>query len=1051
MLNPSLLSLAFSFFFGLQSVFGPAQKPEVQKLEPDRARTSLEHQQQERLLLEKLSDEIVKVLAEINSSTPPEIFQSALKLATQGIEVSRKIKSLDDEVLFTVYMARLFQERGDHQKTLEYYEKSLKVINSDKETKVNLKSSEITILTNIGNVYERDLANPMEAGKSYARALELYQANEEDANKGMLLRNIADIFLGFKSYPAAEEYYFKAVGVFQRLKLPPEEGVTLSGLGRVYFDQKEKLADALKYLLDSEKLLESSPDNSGYQDARLLNLCFIYLSYRRLNAVGDASLYRDKAKEVQTKTTSSFVRYGSAVLLGRELEEAGEIEEALKIYQEALALETKSGAPNKSSQILLLKRITLLHLRLRKIDEAQRSFNQAFDLARESKDYTELAGLAETLGDRVFDGQAFKLAEDYYDLALSALRFKENRSSQVDFEQTMGVLNKLGKTQLKNGKQFRALTNLRIALTVQMSLYQESNLADMLQDRMKVFAELKKRRLAIFFGKQAVALKQRMRGTLKSLPVDTQKSFLKGTRETYETLATLLIQENRLGEALQILDLYQSQEFFDFTGNAKIPSSSLSFTQHEKSALAMLQNLQASARGSKEDFVNNPNVMKLETVLEQIEVDFAKNPGPPDRAPIVPEVTEMRTVLKGLESATKQKPAAIYTLVAEEKFYLLLLTANSEIKVFQSSVTADALKSKILKFYALLQSPTYDPRPLSRELHAIIFKPVEAELKRQNIQTLMWQLDGSLRYVPVAALWDGQRYLAERFQNVVFTRVDHERMTRNVSRSWTGTGFGSSQKHTVDVLGDGDPVTLSALPGVIQELEGIFRLEGTGPGIIVEDAKFTKEVFFEAMKQHRPLVHVSSHFLFRPGDSARSFMLLGDGTALTLDEMKNRAGLFDGVELLTLSACNTAATQSEANGKEIDGFAELAQRLGAGSVIATLWPVSDTSTPWLMKEFYSTRQRNGGTTKARALRNAQLALLKGTADTEPISRMPKDGGISGIKIVVVPDASNQVRDLNRSDIIYVSEMEAPLFKYKEDQKFAHPYYWAPFILIGNWK
>jgi CHAT domain-containing protein len=82
------------------------------------------------------------------------------------------------------------------------------------------------------------------------------------------------------------------------------------------------------------------------------------------------------------------------------------------------------------------------------------------------------------------------------------------------------------------------------------------------------------------------------------------------------------------------------------------------------------------------------------------------------------------------------------------------------------------------------------------------------------------------------------------------------------------------------------------------------------------------------------------------------------------------------VELLTLSACNTAATQSDAQGKEIDGFAELAQRLGAGSVMATLWQVSDDSTPWLMKEFYSIRQSNGGATKAGALRNAQLALLR---------------------------------------------------------------------------
>lgn len=1022
----------------------------------DRAQVELERKQQaSRGQLEQLSAEIVRVFGEINSSTPPETFQAALNKVTQGIEISQEIKSLEYEILFTVYLARLFQDRGDPGKTLEYYEKTLKIINSDKETKANLRSSEITILTGMGDVYEKDMEDSVAAAKLYARALALYQAQQEDANKGMLLRNIGNILKSLKLYSAAEEYYFDAIGVFQRLKLPLEEAVTLGALGTVCFEQKEKLAEGLRYLLDSEKLLEKSPENSDYQNTRLVILTFIYLSYKQLNSTGEASFYRNKAKELQRKTTSSFVRYGSLVLLGEELDEAGEFEEALKIYQEALELEIKSSAPNKSSQQFLLTRITLLYLKLKKGGEAQKPFDQAFDLALQSKNHTELAGLAETFADRLFDGQAFNLAEDYYSLALSVLRSKKNRPKQVNFEQIASVVNKLGKTQIRNGKQFGALTNLRTALTLQMSLYQETNLADMLQDRMKVFAGLNQRRLAIFFGKQVVALKQEIRGTLKTLPIETQRSFLKGNRETYEALVGLLIQENRLGEALQVLNLYQSQEFFDFSSNKNIFNSSLSFTQHEKSALAEQQNLQASLRESKEEFMDNPNFLKLEGVLKKIELDFSHSWGEKDQAPMVPNVTEMQTVLGELETATKQKPAAIYTLITREKFYLLLLTCDGGIKVFKSSVTAGALNSKILKFYALLQSPTYDPRPAGKELHNIIFKPIEAELKRQNIQTLMWQLDGSLRYVPVAALWDGQRYLVERFQNVIFTRVDHERMTRTVSRNWTGSGFGSIQQHTIDVLGDGDTVTLPALPGVMQELEGIFRLVGVGSGIldgeVFADATFTKEAFFEAMKRHRPLVHVSSHFSFRPGDGARSFMLLGDGTALTLDEMKNRAGLFEGVELLTLSACNTAATQPDAHGKEIDGFAELAQRLGAGSVMATLWQVSDDSTPWLMKEFYSIRQSGDGTTKVDALRNAQLALLKGTADTRLFSGVHKGGGASNVRIVVVPDASNQTRNLTRADIVYVSEVEAPLFKDEGQKRFAHPYYWAPFILIGNWQ
>lgn len=67
-------------------------------------------------------------------------------------------------------------------------------------------------------------------------------------------------------------------------------------------------------------------------------------------------------------------------------------------------------------------------------------------------------------------------------------------------------------------------------------------------------------------------------------------------------------------------------------------------------------------------------------------------------------------------------------------------------------------------------------------------------------------------------------------------------------------------------------------------------------------------------------------------------------------------------------------------------------------MIATLWAVADESTGRLMAEFYRLRQAGSGMPKGEALRQAQLSLLKGTASP-----------------------------------------------------FSHPYFWAPFILIGNWK
>ena len=95
----------------------------------------------------------------------------------------------------------------------------------------------------------------------------------------------------------------------------------------------------------------------------------------------------------------------------------------------------------------------------------------------------------------------------------------------------------------------------------------------------------------------------------------------------------------------------------------------------------------------------------------------------------------------------------------------------------------------------------------------------------------------------------------------------------------------------------------------------------------------------------------------------------------------------------------------------------LAQRQGAKAVIASLWPVSDASTRLLMQELYRLRGEGEGMSKAEALRQAQLALLRGNVSSG-------GGERRGLRM---PGGDNSAA------------------------KFSHPYFWAPFILIGNWK
>jgi CHAT domain-containing protein len=223
----------------------------------------------------------------------------------------------------------------------------------------------------------------------------------------------------------------------------------------------------------------------------------------------------------------------------------------------------------------------------------------------------------------------------------------------------------------------------------------------------------------------------------------------------------------------------------------------------------------------------------------------------------------------------------------------------------------------------------------------------------------------------------------------------------------------------------------------MDEMHGIIREPGAQsgvlPGTIKLDGAFTEDAMLAELRKRNPVVHIASHFQFQPGNETNSALLLGDGKFLSMAQIKTLPNVFAGVELLTLSACNTATGGSGANGKEVEGFGVLAQRQGAKAVLASLWPVSDTSTKLLMQDFYRLREARPDATKAEALRLAQLRLLHGETMNE----------------VAAPRVTAPDRQIVHDEAQVATSK--PRFTLDPEKPFAHPYYWAPFILIGNWK
>ena len=881
------------------------------------------------------------------------------------------------------------------------------------------KNGEAITLGNIA-VAHKLLGGLQKALEYYNQSLTLLRAVGDKDIEATTLGNIGDLCIGLGDQQKALYYSNQSLALYRETGDKTGEANALNNIGLIYNNLGEQ-QKSLEYYNQALALLEALGDK--YKEAVTLNN--IGLVYNNLSDEQKALEYYNQSLPLRRAVGDKI---GEAVTLsniGEAYSKSGERQKAIDYFNQSLLLHR--AVNDKSGEAVTLTNVGNTLRNLGEPLKALNYLNQALPLFRAIGDRRSEAAALNEIGLCYGDLNEKQKAFDYYSQALPLRRVGGDKVGE--------------------------------AVTLHNLCFSRKNSNNP--------------RFAVFYGKLSVDAYQSLRSKVRGLDKNIQQNYFKSVEKTYRGLAEVLLVEGRLAEAQQILNSFKDQQYFDF--NSNIQTALPALTAHETALAAdfnrKLETVADAVRrldefksgvGNRSPTAAEADQIKqrekdLQTAnddyqafLKIAEKQFAAPPDETDRLPTTADLEAMQAALRQTSAATKQKAVTVYQMVGAEKLRLLLITPDA-IKAVSVPVKSDALNEKAKQFWALLQSPDYDPTKIGNELYDVVFKPLEPLLPKDT-KTILWSSDGNLRYVPMAALFDGKRYLVERFNHVNFTRADSERMTSRVQPIWTATGFGGSRARTVDLLGE--QISFAALPGVGDELRGLFKQTdesknksaGIFDGETLQDTQFTRANFLAAMKARRPVVHIASHFAFRAGDEARSFLLLGDGTPFTLAEMKEQKDMFAGVELLTLSACNTAAQQPDANGREVDAFFELAQRLGASSVMATLWSVADNSTPWLMREFYDLKQ-NRNLSKAEALRRAQLDLLDGKAQAEPLATRADSAPVK----INLTDAAPEQSTATRSDVINLNKKDAPAWDKSKHAPFAHPFYWSPFVLFGNWR
>lgn len=585
------------------------------------------------------------------------------------------------------------------------------------------------------------------------------------------------------------------------------------------------------------------------------------------------------------------------------------------------------------------------------------------------------------------------------------------------------------------------------------------------------FEGLNDKRHAILFAKLAIDVQQQVRGNNKTFSKEELKDFKAEWSGLYQHLADLLISEGRLSEAQRALDMEKDEELYDFTrrdGERQAGAGRPVLSGDEAKAGVAISGMMGSATDLSASDANAIDLVTALTLLDEVSANGGH----------VPEGKSVLDLVGAAALLQREKEAGTLDFEASEKLPALeaaldaaysafmddvdtLMTeskgeqadARSEVEKLNLDYTADIQdelrafnghaamlqiaslgeathlfltvpeaavhrevavpREKLARmvFDALQAIDQRSPKAIEalKALREVLFAPIEADVKASGVDTLMLNLQGFLRYVPFAALTDGKRYLVEDYALALYTPAARTHFQAAAAHDEASAGFGVTRAHP----------GFSALPGVATEMAAIFGNGSAGSlkGNAALDDAFTRESFAGALKQRPGIVHIASHFQLEPGRETDSFLLLGDGDELTLaDIRKGRNFRFGGVDLLTLSACQTARG---GEGDEVESFGALAQMNGASAVMATLWPVADEATAEIMQDFYR-NYVDGDMTKAEALRQAQIAFLKK-------ARGGTEGGQERSATALHPTAAND-------------NAATP----------DHPYYWSPFILMGNW-
>ncbi len=974
----------------------------------------------------------------------------------QKLAEARAANNQREEAHELSVLASLYRQAGDLKKAMDYCNQALAL-----EQSAGLHTGEAFTKDAMGRIYT-DLGQEQKALDLFNEVLPYWQStfnrrrakfvHEENVfimGEASTLSNIGRVYNNLGDRQKALDYLNQALPLWQQSGNSAGQAGTLDSIGRAYSDMGDG-----NQAIDTFNRALTLWRADGNQDGEALTLNDMGPAYASLGQKQKAFEAYNQALAIWREIGSRQGEASTLNNIGRLYRDLGQHQTALDYLNQALPIWREVG--NRNGEALALSDIGRAYADLGQPAKALEFAAQALPIFRETG---SRRGEAMTLNNMGRDHSDLGEAQQAYDLDLQALglwrEVKDQRNEAQDLMTLAWAYSEMKQPEQSFASAIAALGLAKATGDPEVEGAIETSM-------MLGFRKQHRPEEAILFGFKAVNSYEEIRKNISGMAKDLQAGFAQSKSGAYRQLAELLVQAGRLGQAEQILDLLKEQELKDLVAGASSGASAgvepLQLSPAQQDAENALPDLEQKARVIEESNLTAFQIRAKasrtpdeDAQLKSLEVTIQKQAADIESVvnnKIFPELDAQSAPGHAANDSTKSllqdslarlgpRVMGIRVLLGDDHAYDLVVTAASRKAIVLDAAPAD-LRAKVFEALKAVASPSTDPRPQLQQLYSMVVKPIEGEIKtleaapgpQGSVPTLLWSLDDALRYVPMGALYDGNHYLVERFHNVLFTPESYGHMTDSPLDSGTAPSalaMGLSKSYA----------GLPALPGVIPELDSVVHdpadaaSHGPMQGKLLPDEQFTLAALTSALGpgNNFSVVHIASHFVLIAGSGDEPFLLMGGdsegnpkGFEWNLSAMENSPVAFRGTRLLTLSACSTAKDYKSRNGFEMDSLGMVAQQKQAEAVLATLWDVNDLSTSHIMSDFYSRWVKAPALGKAEALRQAQLAFLHGGA--------AKPGGNTGRGFETdEPSPSTPNAGLG----------------------YAHPYYWAPFVLIGNYQ